>query len=135
MADICPSSTNPRKNFKQPELEELAVSIKERGVIQPIVVRPVSSIENEAHRKAAGKAAFEIVVGERRWRSSKIAGRKEIPAVVRTLTDYIAFEIQVIENAQRSDLDPLEEGEGYLSAILEHHHHEWPFLVSNSLPA
>jgi ParB/RepB/Spo0J family partition protein len=113
LTDICPSSTNPRTIFKQAELEELAVSIKERGVIQPIVVRPVSCIENEEYRKAAGKAAYEIVVGERRWRSSKIAGKKEIPAVVRHLTDYIALEVQVIENAQRKDLDPLEEGEGY----------------------
>jgi ParB/RepB/Spo0J family partition protein len=113
VADLIPSATNPRKIFKQTELEELAASIRERGVIQPIVVRLVSTIENDEYRKAAGKAVYEIVAGERRWRASKIAGKKEIPAVVRHLTDYIALEVQVIENAQRKDLDPLEEGEGY----------------------
>ena len=112
LADMCPSCTN-RTIFKQSALEELAVSIKERGVIQPIVVRPVSSIENEKYRKAAGKAAYEIVAGERRWRSSKIAGKKEIPAVVRELSDLAALEVQVIENAQREDLDHLEEGTSY----------------------
>jgi ParB/RepB/Spo0J family partition protein len=113
VAEMIASATNPRKIFKQTELEELAASIRERGVIQPIVVRLVSTIENDEHRKAAGKAVYEIVAGERRWRASKIAGKKEIPAVVRQLTDYIALEVQVIENAQRKDLDPLEEGEGY----------------------
>jgi ParB/RepB/Spo0J family partition protein len=113
LADVIPSATNPRKLFKQAELEELAVSIRERGVIQPIAVRPVASIENEDQRKAAGQAAYEIVAGERRWRASKIAGKSDIPAVVWPISDYIALEIQVIENAQRQDLDPLEEGEGY----------------------
>lgn len=113
VAEMIASATNPRKIFKQTELEELAASIRERGVIQPVVVRLVSTIENDEHRKAAGKAVYEIVAGERRWRASKIAGKKEIPAVVRQLTDYIALEVQVIENAQRKDLDPLEEGEGY----------------------
>jgi ParB family chromosome partitioning protein len=119
LTEICPSPTNPRKTFHQSELEELAVSIKERGVIEPIIVRLVSTIENEEHRKAAGQATYQIVAGERRWRSSKIAGKKDVPAVVRNLNDYVVLEIQVIENAQRADLDPLEEGEGYAGLLKE----------------
>ena len=119
LTDICPSPTNPRKTFNQSELEELAVSIKERGVIEPIIVRLSSTIENEEHRKAAGKATYQIVAGERRWRGSKIAGKKDVPAVVRALSDYVVLEIQVIENAQRADLDPLEEGEGYAGLLKE----------------
>jgi ParB/RepB/Spo0J family partition protein len=119
LTDICPSPTNPRKTFNQSELEELAVSIKERGVIEPIIVRLTSTIENVEHRKAAGKATYQIVAGERRWRGSRIAGKKDVPAVVRTLSDYVVLEIQVIENAQRADLDPLEEGEGYARLLRE----------------
>jgi ParB/RepB/Spo0J family partition protein len=112
VTELIRSATN-RKTFKQEALEEMASSIQEKGVIQPIVVRPVACIEDEARRKAAGKANFELVIGERRWRGSKIAGKTEIPAVIRELNDHEALKLQVIENAQREDPDPLEEAEQY----------------------
>ena len=105
---IARSATN-RKIFKPEALEEMASSIREKGVVQPVLVRPVACIEDEARRKAAGDATHELVYGERRWRGSKIAGAKDIPAIIRELTDHEALKLQVIENAQREDLDPLEE--------------------------
>jgi ParB/RepB/Spo0J family partition protein len=113
LADIAASATQPRKDFKQAALEEMAASIQQRGVVQPIIVRPVACIENEEHRKAAGKALYELVAGERRCRGSKLAGKKDVPAVIRELSDMAALEVQVIENAQRQDLDHLEEGDSY----------------------
>ena len=110
VADMVRSATN-RKIFKPEALEEMANSIREKGVIQPIVVRLVSTIEDETRRKAAGSAKYEIVYGERRWRGSKIAGKVEIPAVVRELSDHEALKLQVIENAQREDVDVLDEAE------------------------
>ncbi len=112
LAEIVRSATN-REIFDPKALEEIAVSIREKGVVQPIVVRPVSCIEDEVRRAAVGEAKYELVVGERRWRGSKIAGKEEIPAVIRSLNDYEALTIQVIENAQREDPDPLEEAEQY----------------------
>jgi ParB/RepB/Spo0J family partition protein len=91
----------------------MASSIREKGVIQPIIVRLISCIEDEARRKEAGNAKYELVVGERRWRGSKIAGKTEIPSVIRKLDDHEALMLQVIENAQREDPDPLEEAEQY----------------------
>jgi len=111
--DLTPSATQPRKTFKKNELEELAVSIEQVGVIEPIIARLVSDIEDEERRKAAGKKKLEIVAGERRWRSSALARKKNIPAIVRKLSDYEVLEIQLIENGQRADVDPLEEAEGY----------------------
>src|SRR5471030_2282210 len=112
VTEIIRSATN-RKHFKPEALEEMASSIFEKGVIQPIIVRLVSCIEDEARRKEAGNAKYELVVGERRWRGSKIAGKTEIPSVIRNLTDHEALMLQVIENAQREDPDPLEEAEQY----------------------
>jgi ParB/RepB/Spo0J family partition protein len=112
VAEIIRSATN-RKLFKPEALEEMASSIREKGVIQPITVRPVSCIEDEARRKAAGSAKYELVIGERRWRGSRIAGNTAIPAVIRMLDDHDALMLQVIENAQREDPDPLEEAEQF----------------------
>ncbi len=112
VADIVRSATN-RTHFKPEALEEMASSIREKGVIQPIVVRPVSFIEDEERRKAAGTAKYELIVGERRWRGSKIAGKSNIPAVIWEINDHEALKIQVIENAQRENPDPLEEAEQY----------------------
>jgi ParB/RepB/Spo0J family partition protein len=113
LAEIMRSETN-RTRFKQEALEEMASSIREKGVIQPVVVRPISCIEDEDRRKAAGRAVnYELVVGERRWRGSKLAEKADIPAIVRELTDHEALKLQVIENAQREDPDPLEEAEQY----------------------
>ena len=95
-----PNPSQPRKQFEQGALEELAESIKENGVIQPLVVR----------KKNGG---FEIVAGERRWRAAKIAKLEKLPVVVRTATDQDVAELTLIENIQREDLNPIEEAEAY----------------------
>jgi ParB/RepB/Spo0J family partition protein len=99
------SKTNPRKIFDENHLQDLAASIKKQGVAQPILVRPIETIGDVTF--------FELVAGERRFRASRLAGNTTVPAVVRTLTDREAFELQVLENLQRVDLHPLEEAEGF----------------------
>ena len=94
---------NPRRNFSEQQIEELAVSIRERGLVQPLVVRPVRG-EHES---------YEIVAGERRWRAAQRANLHEVPVVVRALSDKEAIEIAIIENVQREDLNAIEEAEGY----------------------
>lgn len=94
---------NPRKEFDAGELGDLARSIKQRGIVQPIIVRPSASAPDE----------FEIVAGERRWRAAQQAGLHDIPVVVRELDDREAMEIALVENVQRADLNPLEEALGY----------------------
>ena len=101
---------NPRTRFEDLELDELAASIRERGIIQPIVVRPVSGLPD----------AFEIIAGERRWRAAQRAGLHELPVVVIEADDRAALEIAIIENVQRSDLGALEEAAGYERLIGEH---------------
>lgn len=96
-----PSSFQPRRYFSETQMRELAESIKQNGVMQPIVVRPISH------------GRYEIIAGERRWRASKMAQAKNIPVVIRELTDKQALEFALIENIQRQDLTPLEEAEGY----------------------
>lgn len=96
----------PRKNFDEEKIEQLSESIKEHGVVQPIVLRK----ENET---------YVIVAGERRWRASKLAGLKEIPAVVMELSDKQVLEISLIENIQREDLNPIEEAVAYKKLIEE----------------
>jgi ParB family transcriptional regulator, chromosome partitioning protein len=92
---------NPRKQFREEELEDLSKSIREKGLLQPIVVR----------QRADGE--FEIVAGERRWRASQRAGLHELPVLIRDLSDGETLEIALIENIQRSDLNPLEEARAY----------------------
>lgn len=94
---------NPRRSFGEQDLEDLAASIHERGIIQPIVVRQV----------AGERDAYEIVAGERRWRAAQRAGIHEVPIVVVEVNDREALEIAIIENVQRADLNPLEEAAGY----------------------
>ncbi|MGL5114060.1 MAG: ParB/RepB/Spo0J family partition protein [Beijerinckiaceae bacterium] len=94
---------NPRKFFAEEELAELADSVRERGIIQPLVVRP----------KADMVDVFEIIAGERRWRAAQRAGLHEVPIVVVEVGDKEALELAIIENVQRSDLNPLEEAAGY----------------------
>jgi ParB family chromosome partitioning protein len=103
---------NPRRNFSEDELDELANSIKERGIIQPIVVRAV--------RGAAD--AFEIIAGERRWRAAQRAGLHDVPIVVVEVTDDEALQLAIIENVQRTDLNPLEEAMGYQALVNDFHH-------------
>lgn len=93
----------PRKHFDAEELQSLAESIRSRGVIQPIIVRPRKGAENE----------FEIVAGERRWRAAQLAGLHQMPVIVRTLGDTEVSELAMIENVQRADLNPVEEAMGY----------------------
>ncbi len=109
---IAGSSLNPRKGFDADALAELAASIKEHGVLQPIVVRPASL--NAELTPRGQKPTYEIVAGERRWRASQLAGLVTVPAVIREdLDDTAALQLALIENLQRSDLDPLEEAAGY----------------------
>jgi len=95
------SPNNPRKTFAEADLEDLANSIREKGLLQPIVVRPV------------GEGEYEIVAGERRWRAAQRAGVHDVPVLVRDLSDGEALEIALIENIQRADLNPLEEARAY----------------------
>lgn len=94
---ICPGPYQPRKTMKQEALEELANSIKEQGIIQPIVVRPLC------------KDKFEIIAGERRWRAVQLAGLKTVPAIVREVRDESVVAMALIENIQREDLNPIDE--------------------------
>jgi ParB family chromosome partitioning protein len=100
---IIPNRANPRRDFDSELLDELAASIKEKGVMQPLLVRPT-----------AGKAeTFELIAGERRWRAAQRAGLHEVPVIVREVDDREALELAIIENVQRADLNPLEEALGY----------------------
>ncbi len=110
LTDICPSPVNPRKDFAGSKFEELVASIKQKGVIEPIIVRPI----------AKKKTPFEIVAGERRFRASTTAGLAEIPAIVRELTDDEAYDFMLIENLQRQDLSEREEAESFKAYVDRH---------------
>ena len=97
------NANQPRRRFDEEELGELAASIAERGVLQPILVRPLPELPGE----------YQIVAGERRWRAAQKAGLRAIPALVRDLDDLEVMEVAIIENIQRTDLNPLEEARGY----------------------
>ena len=101
---------NPRRQFSESELEELAGSIRERGIIQPIVVRTARGAVD----------SFEIIAGERRWRAAQRAGLHDVPIVVHEASDSEALEIAIIENVLRADLNPLEEATGYQALVDEH---------------
>ena len=107
LAQISPNPDQPRKVFNQKELDELATSVKEKGVLQPIILR---NVKNKPY-------LYEIVAGERRFRASQLAGLTEIPALVKNLDDKNAAEISLIENVQRENLNPVEEAEGYENLI------------------
>ncbi|MBQ3499637.1 MAG: ParB/RepB/Spo0J family partition protein [Clostridia bacterium] len=99
--EIEPNKNQPRKNFDDEALSELAASIEKHGVIQPLLVRPLTG------------GTYQLVAGERRWRASRMAGLTEVPVVIRELNDADAAALALIENLQREDLDPIEEAEGY----------------------
>ena len=105
--DLTRNKFQPRKNFSKENLEELANSIKERGVIQPIVVRP----SKHSDRK------YEIIAGERRWLASQNAGLHEVPVVILDVDDVKSLEFAIVENVQRQDLNPIEEAQGYQRLI------------------
>src|SRR5580658_10541293 len=98
---IHPNPRQPRRHFDEAELENLAQSIREKGILQPILVRPAASQAGE----------YEIVAGERRWRAAQRAGVRAIAAIVRSLSDLEVLEIGIVENVQRADLTPIEEAE------------------------
>jgi ParB family chromosome partitioning protein len=104
---ILPNSHQPRKAFDEDRLDELANSIHEHGVVQPIVVRPLDD------------GFFQLIAGERRWRASQRAGLLRIPAVVRETAEQLALEIALIENLQREDLNPMEEAQAYERLIVD----------------
>ena len=99
---------NPRRYFNEDVLQELAGSIRQHGIVQPVVVRTTS------------QDRFEIIAGERRWRAAQLAGLVEIPVIVRDVDDRTALELAIVENVQRADLNPLEEALGYEQLIAEH---------------
>jgi ParB family transcriptional regulator, chromosome partitioning protein len=101
---IRPSALQPRRRFAEPELAALAQSIREKGILQPLLVRPAA--ENSA-------ATFELVAGERRWRAAQRAGLHEVPIVIRALADPEVLEVALVENLQREELTPLEEAAAY----------------------
>ena len=111
---IGPGPFQPRKQINEPQLNELAQSIKAQGVIQPIVVRERAIVDSHTGVK------FEIIAGERRWRATQIAGLESIPAVVRTIADSEAVAVALIENIQRENLNPLEEASAFQRLIIEY---------------
>jgi ParB family transcriptional regulator, chromosome partitioning protein len=119
-----PNPRNPRRLFAEAEIEELAASIRERGIIQPILVRTV--------RGAAD--AYEIIAGERRWRAAQRAGMHHVPVVLLEVGDREALELAIIENVQRTDLNPLEEAMGYQTLMDEfaHGHDDIAKIVGKS---
>ena len=103
-ADLRPGRLNPRKDFRDDELAELADSIRNKGLVQPIVVRPVAG-------------GYEIVAGERRWRAAQKAGLHTVPVIARDLDDKEVLELAIIENVQRADLNSIEEAAGYRELV------------------
>jgi len=111
-ASLRPNARNPRRVFADAGIDELAASLRERGIIQPIVVRQVRGSGDN----------FEIIVGERRWRAAQRAKLHDVPVVVIEATDAEALQYAIIENVQRTDLNPLEEAEGYRALMEEFSH-------------
>ena len=107
IASVKASPLNPRKDFRGEELAELSESIRTKGMVQPIIVRPDAAVAGE----------FEIVAGERRWRAAQKAGIHSVPIIVRELTDKEVLELAIIENVQRQDLNAIEEASGYRDLI------------------
>ena len=109
LSDIVPNKFQPRKNFDESNLEDLSNSIKERGVIQPIIVR----------KSETDNSKYEIIAGERRWLAAQKAGLHDIPVVVTDVDDLKSLEFAIVENVQRNDLNHLEEAEGYKRLIVD----------------
>jgi ParB family chromosome partitioning protein len=107
VAYLRPNPSNPRKAFGAADLDDLTASVRERGVVQPLIVRPVPGARD----------AYEIVAGERRWRAAQKAGLHDVPVLIREASDKEALELAIIENVQRADLNALEEAQGYQQLI------------------
>jgi ParB family transcriptional regulator, chromosome partitioning protein len=108
-ASLRPNPRNPRRSFPNAELDELVASLRERGIIQPIIARPVQGSAD----------IYEIIAGERRWRAAQRAGLHDVPVVIVEASDAEALQLAIIENVQRADLNPLEEAQGYRALIEE----------------
>lgn len=123
--EIIPNKEQPRKTFDEGALQELADSITVHGVLQPLLVRPLLS------------GGYQLIAGERRWRASRMAGLKEVPVIIRELSDSEAMEIAIIENLQREDLNPIEEAEGLQALIdkCDYTQEQVAVSVSKSRPA
>ncbi|KQU52295.1 chromosome partitioning protein ParB [Bosea sp. Leaf344] len=104
-----PSARNPRRNFVEADLDDLTASVRERGILQPIIVRSISGMLD----------AYEIIAGERRWRAAQRAGLHDVPVILVEADDRQALEIAIVENVQRSDLNAIEEAAGYERLIAE----------------
>jgi ParB family transcriptional regulator, chromosome partitioning protein len=107
LAFLTANPNNPRKHFRDDALADLTASIKERGVVQPLIVRPVTGATDK----------YEIIAGERRWRAAQKAGLHDVPVIIREASDKESLEIAIIENVQRADLNSLEEARGYQQLI------------------
>ena len=105
LIDVEPNKDQPRKSFDKVSLEELAASIKEHGLLQPIVVKPLMG------------GTYRIIAGERRWRACRMAGLERVPVIVKDLGEQEVMEVALIENLQRQDLNPIEEALGYKTLI------------------
>lgn len=110
LSDISPSPYQPRVHFDEAELDELAASIKEKGVLQPITLRPIQGKDT----------LYELVIGERRWRASKKAGKETVRSIIQMLSDEEARDITLVENLQRKDLTPMEEARGIQAHVEVH---------------
>jgi ParB family chromosome partitioning protein len=115
LASIIPSPLQPRKDFAQEPLQELVGSIRQHGIIQPLIVR-----------EAGGR--YELIAGERRWRAAQEVGLTEVPAIIRSANDLEVLELSLIENLQRADLNPIEEAQGYARLTNEFGMRPWQML-------
>ena len=112
LISIVPSALQPRKDFGRDALQELIDSIRQHGIIQPLIVRPASTTSVAAATGQAG-ARFELIAGERRWRAAQEIGLGQVPVIIRSASDMEVLELSLIENLQRADLNPIEEAQGY----------------------
>src|SRR6266404_1934711 len=110
LTSVVPSTLQPRKDFGREALQELIDSIRQHGIIQPLIIRPATT--GPSARGQVG-ARFELIAGERRWRAAQEIGLATVPAIVRTASDLEVLELSLIENLQRADLNPIEEAQGY----------------------
>ncbi|HMF80203.1 MAG TPA: ParB/RepB/Spo0J family partition protein [Candidatus Acidoferrum sp.] len=110
LASVVPSTLQPRKDFGREALQELIDSIRQHGIIQPLIIRPATTGPSAGGQVGA---RFELIAGERRWRAAQEIGLATVPAIVRTASDLEVLELSLIENLQRADLNPIEEAQGY----------------------
>src|SRR5438876_8798457 len=111
LASVVPSTLQPRKDFGREALQELIDSIRQHGIIQPLIVRPATAGVAAATGQVG--ARFELIAGERRWRAAQEIGLSQVPVIIRSASDMEVLELSLIENLQRADLNPIEEAQGY----------------------